>query len=332
MPFAAWQGVADDLRRVLQGVAPLGGALRRGALHWRIAVVGLRVALGQNRAAIAAELLRGATDGLEDDTALEAALEAQLGGGAAPYAVLEALPSAARLNAAAEVKRALDADPDYKPALRAAAALAMAEGEWRAALLYYQRIAELPGMPETRVDALQAMGTLHWRRLGEPALARALFDRARVIAPDDLVLVDKILKLDLELERWDSAVAACRQLVDALGTGAGGSNPELAVTYLLTLGEIHLYGLKEPVAALGFYLEAVSRMPAYPLTYSLLQDLLEHHAAVALEGQRATLEAGDVHAPQRQLVELLQKAVGAQPGAPAAVRAFRDAVGFAAGA
>ncbi|MCK6574224.1 hypothetical protein L6V77_24355 [Myxococcota bacterium] len=331
MPIAAWQGVADDLRRALNGVAPLGGALRRGALHWRLAVIGLRLALGQNRAAIEAELLRGAADGLESPSALDAALEAQLAGGAAAYPVLETLPSAARLNAAAEIKRALDADPDYKPALRAAAALAMAEAEWRAALLYYRRITELPGMPETQVDALQAMGMLHWRRLGEPAQARALFERARALAPEDLVLVDKLLKLDLELERWDSAVAACRHLVASLDAGAGDPNPELCVTYLLTLGEIHLYGLKEPVAALGYYLDAVDRMPAYPLTYSLLQDLLEHHADAALEGQRAALEAGDDHAPRRQLVALLRKAVSAHAGAPTAVRAFRDAVGFAAG-
>jgi tetratricopeptide (TPR) repeat protein len=330
MPFGAWQGVADDLRRVLHGVGPLGGSLRRGALHLRLAVIGLRVALEQNRSAIAAELLRDAPEGLDPAAVLAASLEAQLGGGSATYPVLEALPSAARLTAAAEIKRALDADPDYKPALRAAAALAMAEAEWRPATVYYRRIAELPGMTETRVDALQALGTLHWRRLGEPAEARVLFERARALSPDDLVLVDKLLKLDLELERWDSAVAGCRHLVEALGDGDG--NPELAVTYLLTLGEIHLYGLGEPVAALGFYLDAVERMPAYPLTYSLLQDLLEHHAEAALEGQRTSVEAGDVHAPRRQLVDLLRKAVGAHSAAPTAVRAFRDAVGFAAGA
>lgn len=327
---AAWEAVAREIAEIARSVRPLSGRLRRGALHLRLAVLGLRRALAElDEGALAPAAGEGAEAPPSLDL-LEVALEAQLSGGTASHPVLEVLPAAARAAALSEIQRALEADPDYKPALRALGALAMAGGDWVAAVRCHTRIAELPGMPETQADALQVLAQIHWRRLGEPHAARALLLRARDLVPDDLVLVDKLLKVDLELENWEDAVAACRLLVGHLGHS--DTNPELAVTYLLTLGEIHCYGLKTPAAALGYYLEAVERRPEYPLTFSLMQDLLENHGEAAL--QVPGLEADDhpeADGRRRHLLDLLRRALNAHPGPQAAMRAFRDAVGFAAG-
>lgn len=321
---ATWEAVAADLSRVARGVRHLSGPLRRGALHLRLAVLGLRRSLARNHAGL---FPGDATEAGPTLDLLEVALEAQLSGGTPSHPVLERLPTEDRAAAVAEIARALEADPDYKPALRAAAALAQADESWTQALAYYQRIADLPGMPETLVDALQRMGQLHWRKLGDARTAHGLLQRARELQPDDLVLVDQLLKLDLELERWEDAVAGCQHLLGHLGRNP--ANPELSVTYLLTLGEIHCYGLKNPAAALGFYLDAVERLPEYPLTFSLMQDLIEAHGDSALSGLAA--ENGGDNARRRQIVDLLRGAVNRHQGAQAAMRAFKDAVGFAAG-
>lgn len=326
-----WERVAVDLRRVALAVAPFGGGLRRGALHLRIAVLGVRAALAQHLDAVR-EALAGTELPTGDDTlpALEAALETQLAGAVSAFPVLEHLPAEARSAADAEVRRALDADPDYKPALRAAAALAAAAGDFGLAALWTKRLADLPGMPEIRADALQALAQLHWRKLGEPRLAREMLQRARELQPDDLVLVDKLLKLDLEMENWEDAVVACQHLV--LQLGRKRENPELSVTYLLTLGEIQLYGLKNPALSLKFYLDAVERLPEYPLTFSLMQDLMEARAEEALNGQLALLDpTAESFNRRKHTVDLLRAAMNAHRGPQEAIRAFRDAVGFVAG-
>ncbi len=329
MSEAAWRRVAADLQRVLRGVTPWGGGLRRGALNMRLSIVGLRLALDAHRDQVLSALGTEASP-LEADAPLEAALEAELAGGTPAHHVLEHLPEVSLLAADAEIRRALDADPDYKPALRAAAALAVARHDFGLAAVWHRKLVDLPGMPETRADALQMLAQLHWRRMGEPRLARELLQRARELQPDDLVLVDKMLKLDLELENWESAAAGCQHLV--LQLGQKHETPELSVTYLLTLGEIEFYGMKNPAAALRHYLDAVERLPDYPLTFSLMQDLMETRAEDALNGQAALLDpASETYNRRKHTVDLLRAAMNAHRGPQEAIRAFREAVGFVSG-
>ncbi|MEZ4463657.1 MAG: hypothetical protein R3F43_03840 [bacterium] len=85
-------------------------------------------------------------------------------------------------------------------------------------------------------------------------------------------MLDKLLKLDLDL---------------SLARGGGGLHGPhrparrhrrgraLKVTYLLTLGEIHVYGLQRPAEALLHYLDALRVMPDYALTYTLVRELFE---------------------------------------------------------
>jgi len=315
----------ESVEVALDGFAGAG----RGALKHRAGLLRLRAALAER---ISRDDL-GLPAQLDAPTAevrfalFSRAVEQVLLGAADTHGTLEAVPGELRQSFESVVTQVLEAEPGFKPALRAKASLEWARRDYAAAASTLERLSALPGPAEAKADALSRLADLWSRRLGRAREALGLYGEALRLSPDDAVLLDRRLKLALELEDWAEATADCVRLLGVVESTRG--HGELFVAYLLTLGEIHFYGLDRPAQALGFYLDAVHRLPGHPMTYTLLRDLLEARPD-ALEGVDVHPDAGYAGQEARStLLPLLRGAVGRHPADPiSATRAFRDAVGF----
>lgn len=266
----AWAAVADELRTLLRGLRDHKDLPNAAPLHHRLAI--MRLVRGVR------EELTSVREGLSEQfstlpaDALIQQLLNELDGDPATIPVLGALRPASRAEAMLQLHEALQADPDYVPALRMATALAGVSGRWAQAVTWLDRIAGVePG--ERAALPLMMLGDIHWKKLGQAAEAQSFYRAAHALRGDDPLLLDKLLKLDLDLSNWADAVATCQALIDQVTGEAEGK--ALRVTYLLTLGEIHVYGLQKPAEALMHYLDALNSMPDYALTYTLLRELLE---------------------------------------------------------
>ncbi len=299
----AWHGVRTSLRRVLD---ELNGQERElGApLLVRMASIRLRAATLEQHDAVIEKV------GEADRRAIEGALVAEFAGEHSSLAVLEALSPGVRSEALAEVREAIDRDPEHLPALRAGAALAQLGGRWQEAAEWLERLAQAE---PKRGDALIALADIYWSKLGQPQQARKFYKGARKRSGDDPDLFDKLLKLHLELEEWEPAIATCNTLISQ------GGRPEMTVTYMLTLGEIHVYGLRESGAALVHYLDALRTLPQYALTYTLLQELLDGNEWSDFEAHFEAMEPAALK-PHEPLLEVLRTAAGDGKKAVAGIR------------
>lgn len=266
----AWGAVAKDLQGILRGLRDHKDGPSAAPIHHRLAVMRLIRGVHEELDAVR-EALGEAHAEVEPD-ALVQSLIAHLNNRAHAVPVLAALRPGVRAEAMLQLHEALQADPEFVPGLRAATALATVSGRWAEAVAWLERIAGVePG--EKGALPLMTLGDIHWKKLGESDKARAFYQAAQARSGDDPVLLDKLLKLDLDLSNWSDAVQTCHALIDQV-TGEPEGKP-LRVTYLLTLGEIHVYGLQRPAQALMHYLDALDSMPDYALTYTLLRELLE---------------------------------------------------------
>ncbi|MEZ4471384.1 MAG: hypothetical protein R3F60_11410 [bacterium] len=265
-----WEGVASDLRALLRGLSDHKDGPVAAPIHYRLAVMRLQSGLIEDGDAVREALgpdHRGATT-----ASLDEHLRRQLDDEDDSVPVLQALRPAIRAEAMLQLHEALQCDPEHAPALRAATALASVSGRWNEAAAWLERIASVEP-PERAIRPLLTLADIHWRKLGSNEVARRYLLEARSRAPDDPAVLDKLLKLDLDLSHWPEAVEACTALIAQLGDTAEAR--ALKVTYLLTLGEIHVYGLQRPAEALLHYLDALRVMPDYALTYTLVRELFE---------------------------------------------------------
>ncbi len=311
-----WERVGDDLRQVI-GELSASAQADAAPLHYRLAVIQLECALLED----AEKLLEGRDDeaSLED---LRAALHAQLTGETPSIGVLEALAPGVRSTAMTALREGLTANLDHAPALWAASALAQVSGRWNEAIEWLKRLSEHAGVASGGV--LATLGDIYWQKLGKPAEARAWYKAARKELGSDAVLLDKLLKLYLELEEWEPAIRTCYTLIDQV---TAEKRSEMAVTYQLTLGEIHVYGLREPGAALVHYLRAVTAIPHYPLTYTLMQELFEGNEWPAFEAHFEAMEAAEL-APLQDALDHVRAAVQEGKGNSAAtITALKKRVG-----
>ncbi len=299
----AWHSVRATLRSVLDELN--GQESDLGApLLVRMATIRLRAAALEQSDAVREKV------GDADAAAVTAAMGAELAGEASELAVLEALSPGVRSEALAEVREAIDRDPSHIPALRAGSALAQLGGRWREAAEWLERLA---AADPKRGEALVALGDIYWSKLGQAAEGLRFFKLARKRGGDDPELLDKLLKLYLELEEWESAIKICDALI-----GQGG-RPEMTVTYMLTLGEIHIYGLREPGAALVHYLDALQALPQYALTYTLLQELIDGNEWSEFEAHLEAMQP-DGLADYAALLDALRDAAGDGKKAVAGIR------------
>lgn len=314
----AWGAVEGDLTRLLDATRGRIPATFVAPLLHRVAVVRLKRAVLEDPET-AAEALTDEGEAGGPLERLSRQLDRQLAGesGAAP--VLETLPAEVREAAEAALTDALEDDPLHFPSLRARAALAGAASRWPQVAECLERLVDQPG--EAGGRAWQKLGDVHWRKLAAPKKARPCYIRARQVLGDETRLLDKMLKLDLELENWEEAIETCHALIDKMQRRK--KRPELAVTYMLTMGEIHVYGMRQPKVALTYYLMAQSTLPEYELTYQLLQELLLGNDWEMLEPDLDLLPEASVELISPSLGRL-RAVVEAHPGdAAGAIKAFR---------
>ena len=235
----AWSAVREDLRRVLNEVSGAGERTLGAPVLLRMAKVRLRAALVEQ----ADEVKQALGDLDSSPETIRNALEVTLGGGSAEIPVLEALSPGVRGEALAEVADAIARDVTHLPALRTGTTLAQVAGRWEEAILWLGHLAEVCG--DHRAETLIALADIEWSKLGRPHDAGKRYRAARAVLGEDPALLDKMLKLHLELQEWEQAIGVCNTLLTQ------GGRPEMMVTYQLTLGEIHVFGLEEPGAALA---------------------------------------------------------------------------------
>lgn len=311
----AWEAVEADLGRLAEAARTRFAAALLAPLHHRIATIRLRRAIRADPAAVREAV------GEETDEALFALLDRQLAGEPGQKGLLEVIDADARTEAMATLREALAGDRDHRPALRAAAALASAAGRWPEAVGFLERLVERE-QGEAAGRAWHQLGDLFWRKLAAPNKARPCYQKARQLLGDETKLLDKLLKLDLELENWEEAISACHALIDKMQRRK--RRPELAVTYMLTMGEIHVYGMRQPQVAMTYYLMAQSTMPDYVLTYQLLQELVAGNEWEMLEPNLDLLPDDQVELITPSL-DRLRVAVEQHPGnAAGALKAFRE--------
>lgn len=314
----AWFAVERDLEHLLETTRGQIPATFIAPLFHRVALVRLRRAVLEEHEA-ASEALG---DAQEASTLVEQLVRQLTGEPGAPQ-ILEALPTEARDEATVNLRAALEDQPKHYPSLRALAALAAAGSRWPEVAECLEKLVDQPGEQGGR--AWQKLGDVHWRKLAAPKKARPCYIRARQVLGDETKLLDKMLKLDLELENWEEAIETCHALIDKMQRRK--KRPELAVTYMLTMGEIHVYGMRQPKVALTYYLMAQSTLPDYGLTYQLLQELVLGNDWEMLEPALDLLPEANVELISPSL-DRLRAAVEAHPGdAAGAIRAFRTASG-----
>lgn len=315
----AWAAVAQELRTLLRGLRDHKDLPNAAPVHHRLAIMRLVRGLREDLTSVREGLAEQFSEIPPDDLIQQ--LLSQLDGEAVTIPVLGALRPALRAEAMLQLHEALQADPEYVPVLRMATALASVSGRWAEAVAWLERIAGAePG--EKGALPLMTLGDIHWKKLGQPVEAQGFYRAAQLRCGDDPVLLDKLLKLDLDLSNWSEAVVTCQALIDQVSAEPEGK--ALRVTYLLTLGEIHVYGLQKPAAALMHYLDALHAMPDYALTYTLLRELLETNSWVSL-----TDALGDdaIDTPAERFVNLLEEGAVAHPeDAGAIVSHLRTAV------
>lgn len=287
----AWDLVAADLGRVVGTVRERASLRYVAPLHHRLAVIRLRCG-------VLTEVEQAS--GPRDADQLLERLDAQLDQAGPSGGVLDSLTPSVRADAMAALRRALSCDPDYGPALRASAALAQVAGRWLEAVAWLRKLVDRAAPDAARGRLLVRLGDIHWRKLDAGAEARGFYQAARAHLGDDPDLLDNLLKLDLDLENWEPAIETCHTLIELVRGRPDRAG--LTVTYLLTLGEIHVYGLKRPGVALAHYLRALQAMPGYALTYTLVQELLEAEPWDRLEPELVVAAA-----EQTELAPLFQR-------------------------
>ena len=275
-----WRKVERDLRLILAGSSELREDGDAAALYYRLAVVRLQCAILEDYSPILNKIgVEKSHDALLDD------LNRELGGDQ-EMVLLKAVDRERREEAVATLRAGLRLDEGHTPSLRAYSVLATLEGRWKAVVAALERLAA-----RSEGDVLpriyQRLGDVHWRCLSAPADARPYYGKALKARPTDIKLMDNVLKLDLELERWESAIDLCEALIARMNRRS--SRPEMTVTYMLTMGEIHVYGQHRPDVALAYYLGAINALPAYQLSYTLLRELLEAHGWYELEPELRAL-------------------------------------------
>ncbi|MCA9526522.1 MAG: hypothetical protein KC549_09545 [Myxococcales bacterium] len=315
-----WDAVAVDLRGLLRGLSDHKDGPIAAPVHYRLAVMRLQRGLIEDATSVREAL--GAEHAGLALAALDEHLRRQLDDEDDALGVLQALRPAVRAEAMLQLHEALQCDAEHAPALRAATALASVSGRWTEAAAWLDRLASIEP-PDRSIRPLLALADVHWRKLGGTDTARRYILEARERAPEDPAVLDKLLKLDLDLSHWPEAVEACLALIAQIGDTPEGR--ALKVTYLLTLGEIHVYGLQKPAEALLHYLDALRVMPDYALTYTLVRELFEGVPWATVAAALPQVPAAQ-RAPLARYLDLLTEGAKSAADASALVSGLRTAL------
>ncbi len=119
-----------------------------------------------------------------------------------------------RKEAISNLDKALTLRPEYLPALEALVVLNVAERDFRAVHLAEERLLDAILNDAERFEHLIEFGD-RWESMGaDPARARASFERARDIRPEDLVVLGKLRRLYEHASEIDKAIETRRRIAE----------------------------------------------------------------------------------------------------------------------
>jgi len=143
-----------------------------------------------------------------------------------------------RREAIASFEKALSLLPEHRPSLEALVDLNVGERDWRAVQGAEDRLLESIPEETERFDRLVQFAE-RWEGIAsDPARARATFERARELRPDDLGVLGKLRRLYEQANEIDHAIATRRRIAELSPTPRERARAYLELAeYVLELGQ-----------------------------------------------------------------------------------------------
>lgn len=197
--------------------------------------------------------------------------------------------------------RVLEFEPDHPTAVRAVERAYVERQAWDGLFSLYERERARANKPEIIADLSMKMGEIAERRLNQPEVALASYERVLQAAPDSLPAITRLKDLYGRLGK------AADQLRMLSLEAHGSKDPAHAVHTLLEVGALQRDRFGDVDAAADCFRKVIDRDPLHPQAYQWLENLLVEASrwddVAALYVGRA---AHVVEVPQK--VELLTKA------------------------
>ncbi len=160
-----------------------------------------------------------------------------------------------RREAISNFEKATQLSPNHRPALEEIAKLSVEERDWRGVALTEEKILATVTKPEDRFARLMEFGD-RWATVAfDTERAHAAFARAREIRPDDLDLLEKLLRIKEANQAHEEAFALRVEIADKTPDG-----PPRAERYA-QLARFCLEQQKDEEAALAFFEKALDADP-----------------------------------------------------------------------
>ncbi len=160
-----------------------------------------------------------------------------------------------RREAISNFEKATQLSPNHRPALEEIAKLSVEERDWRGVAATEDKILATVTKPEDRFARLLEFGD-RWATVAyDTERARSAYARAREIAPDDLGVLAKLLRIHEANEAHEEAFSLRVEIADKTPDG-----PSRAERYA-ALGRFCLEHQKDEEAALAFFEKALDAEP-----------------------------------------------------------------------
>ena len=163
---------------------------------------------------------------------------------------------------------ALELDPARSQAASLALEQAVLLKDWEHTVVPLQHLGDTAEDPVERKGYFLRLGDIELDHLGNSEAAAVAYRRAWEADPTDAVAAERVLELDMQLERWEHArelsAALVAQLEEAFGQAVGADRATVR-PYMLRLlqhGDILLRGAGDADAALAAYEKALTVDPA----------------------------------------------------------------------
>ncbi|MCB9708426.1 MAG: tetratricopeptide repeat protein [Myxococcales bacterium] len=146
--------------------------------------------------------------------------------------------------------KALEESPGHRRSLEAIVALHEEQKDWERVVHFKKRLLDTADDTE-KVDVLQQIGTVWAEQLKQPQKAIESYVEATNIDPNNHRILHKLLAIYQQTKQWQKAV----EVIDHIS--ALDDRPESRSKYAYTVGVIYRDELKNPVAALEKFNEAL---------------------------------------------------------------------------
>jgi len=170
-------------------------------------------------------------------------------------------------DAVARYREALDADPAWRPALRALSRIHRDRGDWEALAEILDAEARSLTDPSGRAAAFFRVAEIHEDRLGSLDLAAEAYEACLSAAPGDVVAIEALLRLQSARGAWDAAQGAYARLE------AATADPGTKLRAILGAAEVFAGPLAEPSKAAASFERALEIDPGCAVALVALEGL-----------------------------------------------------------